>query len=543
MARKEEVSTLLRSRFPNNVQPVHANDKNHGSDLLKGLLTMYQDGRYSDVSLKIGHQRTLRAHRVILASFTPYFEALLGDSWEEGRKDELEIQGLDEDAVSSLIKFAYCGSIQINKDNVQTLLEAANYLGVEFVKNSCANFLKDVVDDKTCLGIWQLAVIFSLEELSEVAKQHVLLHFWDVSKDEEFLCLPNNFLVHLLEDKGLCVVVEDLIQCEEDREKVVLQALFQYVEHDLENRRGLLPELLSLVRLPTLSESYLNEVATHKLLTDSCTCREILDKAKKLKVEWEILKEEAILEDRQIDPPEEWVVPRDFAQYVVTWGRSFANGGHIPENSHYTDVDTFEDLENNCYVNGMELWFQQWNGKLVLGGLKIFYSEGGPMTFGCTSDEAQEHHKFQLEENEKITKVEVNSGWMIDQLTFYTNKKDDGKPRIYGPFGGDDGFFSSETPVGSYGFLAGVAGAVVKRLGKPRIITRLQFAWRSYIFPGNPVPEKYWCRIGEDVKEDDYDDDDYDDDDYEDDSNYYNYSYFEDFFYSDQQPTMFDPLA
>ena len=125
MARNEEVSTLLGSRFPNNVQP--ANDKNHGSDLLKGLLTMYQDGRYSDVSLKIGHQRTLRAHRVILASFTPYFEALLGDNWEEGRKDELEIRGLDEDAVSSLIKFAYCGSIEINKDNVQIFEKQGPY--------------------------------------------------------------------------------------------------------------------------------------------------------------------------------------------------------------------------------------------------------------------------------------------------------------------------------------------------------------------------------------------------------------------------------
>ncbi|XP_078352469.1 kelch-like protein 5 [Oculina patagonica] len=512
---------------------------------------MYQDGRYSDVSLKIGHERTLRAHRVVLASFTPYFEALLGHNWEEGRKYELEIQGLDEEAVSKLIKFAYSGSIDINKDNVQALLEASNYLGAEFVKNVCADFLKDVVDDKTCLAIWQLADLFSLQELSNVAKQHALLHFSDVSKDEVFLLLPYNLLVHLLADKGLCVVVEDLIPCEEKREEFVLQAVFQYVEHDLENRRELLPELLSLVRLPTLSEAYLKDVTTHRLVTDSCTCKEVLEKAKKLKMEFEILKERAILEDQQIDPPEEWAVPRDFAQYVVTWGHSFANSGHIPETLHYTDVDTFEDLENNCYVNGMELWFRQWDGKLVLGGLKMFYSEGGPMTFGCTGDPAQEHHKFHLKENEKITKVEVSSNWMIHQLTFYTNKKDDSKPKHYGPFGGDGGLLHSETPAGCFGFLAGVAGAVVTHQGgKPGIITRLQFAWRSYAFPGDPVPEKYSCRVGEDVREDDYNDDDDDDDDVESDDDdddesdsYDNYSDFEDFLYSDQQPTMFDPLA
>lgn len=162
----------------------------------------------------------------------------------------------------------------------------------------------------------------------------------------------------------------------------------------------------------------------------------------------------------------------------------------------------------------------------MLGGLKIFYNDGSIMTFGCTSDEAQEHHEFHLEVNEKIVRVEVNSFHMIDQLTFFTNKKDgDDLPRSYGPYGGDSRLFSSEGRAGSYGFLAGVAGAVVNcNGGKPGIITRLQFAWRSYILPGDPVPEKYWCRIGEDVKEDDYDSiDDYY---YDEDVNFYdNYMY------------------
>ena len=378
---------------------------------------------------------------------------------------------------------------------MQSLLEAANYLGIEFVKKSCGDFLVSGVDDKTCLGIWQLADVFALEELNKVAKQHALRHFTVVCKEEEFFCLPVSRLFDLLSDEGLCVVIEDLIPSEEEREKIVLQAVFHYVEHDLQNRRERLPELLSLVRLPTLSEAYLKEVTAHKLVADSCACKEILEKAEQLKTEWAVLKEKAIWEDQEIDPPEKCVVPRDFAKYVVTWGRSFANGGHFHDAQHYTDVDTFEDLESDCYVNGMELWIRQWCGKLVLGGLKIFYNDGSIMTFGCTSDEPQEHHEFHLEVNEKIVRVEVNSFHMIDQLTFFTNKKDgDGLPRSYGPYGGDSGLFSSEGPAGSYGFLAGVAGAVVNcNGGKPGIITRLQFAWRSYILPGDPVPEKYWC--------------------------------------------------
>ena len=80
-------------------------------------------------------------HTIAIVSFSPYFQALLGTSWEDGRKDEIEILYLDESTVGDLIELAYSGNIDISKDNVQTLLEAANYWGVEFVKNSWGDFL------------------------------------------------------------------------------------------------------------------------------------------------------------------------------------------------------------------------------------------------------------------------------------------------------------------------------------------------------------------------------------------------------------------
>ena len=156
------------------------------------------------VILKIGHELTIRAHRAVLASFSSYFEALLGVNWKEGNEDEIEILGLDETAVSVLIEFAYSGTIDINKDNVKSLLEVADYLEVESVKKSCADLLKDDIGNKTCLSIWQLADVFALEKLREVAKQHTLRHFTDVCKEDEFLCLPCKFLTELIANEELC---------------------------------------------------------------------------------------------------------------------------------------------------------------------------------------------------------------------------------------------------------------------------------------------------------------------------------------------------
>ena len=494
-ASENRFSGVLKRSLSDTAEAVSFTDENNASTILKGLFALYKDGKYADVSLKIGPERTLRAHRAVLASFSPYFEALLGDNWKEGNKEEIEILGLDERAVSDLIQFAYTGKININKDNVPTLLEAANYLGIEFVKKSCAKFLGRGVDAKSCLGILHLADMFALKELSSVTKKYALRHFTDVCKEDEFLCLPVNLLSDLLSEENLCVVVEDLIPCAEKREKTVLESVLQYVEHDVENRKSHLAQLLGLVRLPTLSAEYLAEVSRNKLLKSECG--DILEKAKNFK----------------LHPPEKgtsdekWAETRKFAEQVVSWGRCYADGGHVqPEIDHCTDK-MFEDLENDCYVTGMELWIRQWDGRPVLGGLKVYYKDRKPMVFGqdCGGTYAETawhdnvHHEFHLEENEKIVKVKIRCGWMIDRLTFYTNKKDkDGKPKSYGPYGGNGGSFSAQSAPESFGYLCGVSGAVV-RSRREAGITRLQFVWRSYVLPGGRVPPKHHCVVAHDL--------------------------------------------
>ncbi|XP_015762924.1 PREDICTED: kelch-like protein 7 [Acropora digitifera] len=483
-------SGVLKRSLSDTAEALLFAGENHRSTILKGLFfALYEDGKYPDISLKIGPERTLRAHRAVLASFSPYFEALLGDNWKEGNKEEIEILGFDEGAVSDLIEFAYTGKIKIDKDNVLTLLEAANYLGIESVKKSCGNFLEQGVDTKCCLGILQLADMFALDELSSFAKKYALRHFTDVCKEDEFLCLPVNFLSDLLSEENLVVVVEDLIPCVEEREKTVLESVLQYVEHDVENRKTHLANLLGLVRLPTLSVEHLAEVSRNNLLESEFG--EILEKAKKFKLH----------PPEQGNPDEKWAAPRKFAKHVFKWSGCYPAGGRaLPETAFCTDK-MFEDLENDCYVTGMELWIRKWDIWDVLGGLKVYYNNGKVMVFdqdcgGTYAETARDdhvHHEFHLEENERIVKAEVRFGFTINCLTFYTNKKDkDGNPKCYGPYGGYGVSFDAVSAPESFGYLCGVSGAVVKSQGQTGI-THLQFVWRLYVLPGGHVPSKHLC--------------------------------------------------
>ena len=496
MTDKKEVPRLERS-ISQCMDVFQVTDPNHGSSLLQGLQKSFKDQRYCDVTLDIGKKRKLRAHRVVLSSFSCYFEALFRTNWEDGKQDEVEIRGFDEHELNNLIEFAYSGSIDISTGNVQTLLEAANYLGVEFVQNSCVEFLKKAIDDKNCLGLLHLADVFALDELKRVAKRHFLRNFTEVCKAEEFLSLSYDLLIELLKDDDLCVVIEGLIPSVEEREKIVLQAVIQYVEHDMVTRKERLPELLSLVRLPTC---YFQEINTHKLVVNHCA--DIFTKSGKLKSEME--------DDIHCQLVTTWTSPRPRGKFVLVWGFPLGKRDLSREVSCFpgTVKEVEENLKNDVYVGGMKLWVQCLELPVV-SGLKVFFSDSREAMYG--SDKADKVYEFHLKENEKIIRADAQFSYLVNELTFYTNKcAADGSAREFGPYGGEGhGAFHSSPPSGSYSYLVGVSGAVVTTPAGFGI-TRLQFAWKQFVFPGDPEPVTGRCRV---AGEDDFDDDDDDDDD------------------------------
>ncbi|KAL9958734.1 hypothetical protein ACROYT_G035789, partial [Oculina patagonica] len=239
-------------------------------------------------------------------------------------------------------------------------------------------------------------------------------------------------------------------------------------------------------------------------------------------------------------PNSNWARSRDFAKCIVTWGPSFANTQQdLRETSIFTDKkvvedDSIEDVSEGIYVKGVIVWShtRYLDGKQVISGLKVFYSDYRKAMYGVKTTLKQ--NELHLEANERIVKVEVQAGAVINGLTFYTNKRDvHGNMKTYRGFhcdypGRSHGLaVHTDRPIGFNGFLAGVAGAIVDFQGQ-LAITRLQFAWKTFFHnDGIQLPEGLIgkCEIGDngsqrendnkgnDGSDDDDDDDDGDDDD------------------------------
>lgn len=158
----------------------------------------------------------MSAHKVVLASVSPYFHAMFNDDLVEKLQGEVVLQDIDALALQTLVEYSYTGKnrrgltsnkiliksikfsiiapgeITITEDNVQVLLPASSLLQISSVREACCKFLMRQLHPSNCLGIRSFADAHSCKELHKRSHRFALHHFQDVVSTEEFLLLPFN---------------------------------------------------------------------------------------------------------------------------------------------------------------------------------------------------------------------------------------------------------------------------------------------------------------------------------------------------------------
>uniref|UniRef100_A0A3Q2Q1L7 Kelch-like family member 18 n=1 Tax=Fundulus heteroclitus TaxID=8078 RepID=A0A3Q2Q1L7_FUNHE len=174
-------------------------------------------------------------------------------------------------ALEALINFAYSGHVAIDQQNVQALLIGSSFLQLQNVKDACCSFLQERLHPKNCLGVRQFAETMMCTTLYDSANTFLHQHFVDVSLSEEFLGLRAEEVLELVGCDELNVKAEEQ----------VFEAVLAWVHHDPDQRKTLLPELLSKIRLPLCQPQFLSDrVQQNELIRCSHKCRDLVDEAK-----------------------------------------------------------------------------------------------------------------------------------------------------------------------------------------------------------------------------------------------------------------------
>uniref|UniRef100_A0A8C8YWL1 Kelch like family member 4 n=1 Tax=Prolemur simus TaxID=1328070 RepID=A0A8C8YWL1_PROSS len=243
---------------------------NHAEQTLHKMENYLKEKQLCDVLLIAGHLR-IPAHRLVLSAVSDYFAAMFTNDVLEAKQEEVRMEGVDPNALNSLVQYAYTGVLQLKEDTIENLLAAACLLQLTQVIDVCSNFLIKQLHPSNCLGIRSFGDAQGCAELLNVAHKYTMEHFIEVIQNQEFLLLPANEISKLLCSDDINVPDEETI----------FHALMQWVGHDVQTRQQDLAKLLSYIRLPLLPPQLLADLENSSMFTGNLECQKLLIEAMK----------------------------------------------------------------------------------------------------------------------------------------------------------------------------------------------------------------------------------------------------------------------
>ena len=213
------------------------------------LHELYTERKLTDVVLAVG-DRSVAAHRVILATVSPHLQALFSSEMAESQSRVVELQQLSWAGMKAIVDFAYTGTIALSGSTVVSIIQAANLLQVEAVERAAVEFLVERLDAGNVLSAMALGAHLSAgeigRELEESSRAWLHKNFGLVGSEPSFLELAADDVASFVESDDLDVEEEE-----------VFQAVIGWVKEDEAGRKAELDRLLPLIRFPLMNEAAL----------------------------------------------------------------------------------------------------------------------------------------------------------------------------------------------------------------------------------------------------------------------------------------------
>ncbi|XP_029341316.1 kelch-like protein 2 [Acyrthosiphon pisum] len=151
-------------------KPVKSYKKSSFVDIYEVLQSLRNDEVFCDVKLVTEDDNNIIfAHKVVLASASPYFHAMF-TKFAERNLDLVVIRDINPTALLLLVKFIYSGQIMITEENVQILFSTSNFLQLEEVFESVIRWVKHELDSRKCV----LPQLMKYVRLPLISKNYIL---------------------------------------------------------------------------------------------------------------------------------------------------------------------------------------------------------------------------------------------------------------------------------------------------------------------------------------------------------------------------------
>ena len=204
-----------------------------------GLL---EDPSTHDETFKTSNGGSISAHRVIVAAGhgSPVFHAMLYGNMKE---NEIDLLSIDSETLSTLLTFMYTGTVNIDSQCVEEVLEAAHYFDIASLVEQLIGFVTDSLNSTNIVDIILFAKNSKFPQLFKNCLSYIYDHADSVAHDISFTNLSSDIVLSFCKSSDLKI-----------KEVTLFESILLWYEHQDLIPGTVLKEIFQEIRYPLISE-------------------------------------------------------------------------------------------------------------------------------------------------------------------------------------------------------------------------------------------------------------------------------------------------
>jgi hypothetical protein len=147
-----------------------------------------------------------------------------------------------------LINYAYCGSINININNVQNLLTLSSLLEITEVVEACSDYMETQLDHLNCINLYYFSTMHNCLKLKQKCKEFIDKNFNLIYLNDDLVNLDIKQLNELLDSDDLNI----------DNEEFIIKIVFKWLFYDFNKRYVFKDDLFKLIRVNLVDDQKFN---------------------------------------------------------------------------------------------------------------------------------------------------------------------------------------------------------------------------------------------------------------------------------------------
>lgn len=161
-----------RSRRKPPVLPVSASrvELSGGDAVPAAQLEMWQSGALCDAKVLVDGREFL-AHRVVLATASPFMRGLLTNSMTESQTGTIQMREMEPTVFEACLQWVYSGECSLEEGILMKMLDAATLLQMTSLLAAASEAVTARLDAQNCLQALQYADRYGLQSMRDAAKE------------------------------------------------------------------------------------------------------------------------------------------------------------------------------------------------------------------------------------------------------------------------------------------------------------------------------------------------------------------------------------